>query len=176
MSNNVILSFDPGTTRSAYAVLDRGEMKILGFGLVENEELNFMIKQLISKYQPRHLVIEMIKSYGNAMSDHCLMTCVWIGRFWETWNRESQNAPMTLLPRKTIVTEVCMNPRANDTNVRRAMIDMFGEVGTKKNPGPLFGVANDIWSAIAVGVGWDMIQKREFVKLTNELTLSLNKD
>jgi hypothetical protein len=42
--------------------------------------------------------------------------------------------------------------RAKDPNVRQALLDKIGPVGTKKNPGPLYGVSGHGWSALAVAV------------------------
>jgi hypothetical protein len=42
--------------------------------------------------------------------------------------------------------------RAKDANIRQALIDRFGAVGTKKMPGPLFGVSSHYWAALAVAV------------------------
>ena len=39
-----------------------------------------------------------------------------------------------------------------DGNVRQALIDRFGVVGTKKDPGWFYGFHADIWQAYAVGV------------------------
>jgi hypothetical protein len=42
--------------------------------------------------------------------------------------------------------------RAKDQNIRQALIDRLGPPGTKKNPGPTYGVTSHMWSALAVAV------------------------
>jgi hypothetical protein len=42
--------------------------------------------------------------------------------------------------------------KAKDGNIRQALIDRFGVVGTKKNQGWFYGFSGDIWSAYAVGI------------------------
>jgi hypothetical protein len=43
------------------------------------------------------------------------------------------------------------------TNIRKAIIDLYGPnekrvLGTKKEPGPLYGVSGDGWAALGVGL------------------------
>lgn len=147
----LIVAVDPGTTESAYVVYDtdKGEpvqsAKILNQDLID--KINFDSDFIASD----HCVIEMLKSYGNAMGDSCLMTCVWVGRFIEAWHQE-----YTLIPRATIKTNVCGHPRAKDSNVRQALIDLYGgkdkAVGKKKTPGVLYGFKADMWAALAVAI------------------------
>jgi hypothetical protein len=52
---------------------------------------------------------------------------------------------------------LCEFVRANDANIRAALIDRFGPgkdkaVGRKATPGPLFGLKGDEWSALAIAL------------------------
>lgn len=161
-----ILAIDPGTEQSAWCVFETIGTKdhpVL-FGQDPNEDLIKRIQYRGKEADPDLLVIEMIKSYGNVMGDSVLQTCVWIGRFLQSWNGSFE-----LLPRKRIVTQICMNPRANDTNVRQALIDRWGgkdkAIGSKAKPGPLYGMKNDMWSALAVAVAWTELDKQFQEKL-----------
>lgn len=161
----IILAVDPGTEKSAWVLYDTEKKTLVRFGLDTNEKVVNMIGD------PRYggkgfveqeiLVIEMFKSYGNVMGDSVLQTCVWIGRFIQACI-----FPHELIPRKSVVTHLCMNPRANDSNVRQALIDRFSNgkgskvaIGSKRAPGPLFGVKNDIWSALAIAVSWSEMRE-----------------
>jgi len=102
------------------------------------------------------LVIEQIRSYGMAVGAEVFDTCVWTGRFIQAWG-----GPHTMVPRIDVKMHLCKSPRAKDTNVRQALIDRFGPgkdkaIGTKKNPGPLYGFKRDMWAALGVAVTyWD---------------------
>lgn len=173
-----ILTIDPGTEWSAWVVFDTGKNRLVSFGLEDN-------KTLINRIDNGHfvwgielnqtgsfldlLVIEMVKSYGNALGDSILETCVWIGRFLQKWG----DSRFELIPRKTIVTQICNNPRANDSNVRQALIDRWGgkdmAIGNKSNPGPLYAVKNDIWSALAIAHAFAEIETENKRKLERGL-------
>jgi hypothetical protein len=57
-----------------------------------------------------------------------------------------------LVFRRDVKLHLCGSARAKDPNIRQALLDRFGPVGTKKAPGPLYGVKSHIWSALAVAV------------------------
>ena len=85
-------------------------------------------------------------------------TCVWIGRFKEI--AEAQNIKVDYIYRKDEKMNLCYSMKAKDSNIRQALIDSFGVVGTKKNPGWFYGFKKDIWAAYAVGITYlDMYLK-----------------
>jgi hypothetical protein len=57
-----------------------------------------------------------------------------------------------LVYRRDVKLHLCHSPRAKDANVRQALIDRLGPQGTKKNPGPTYGMKSHLWAALAVGV------------------------
>lgn len=149
----MILSIDPGDVKSAYILMNENSYKPVECGLVLNEELINKIK----KMDYTHLAIEMVASYGMPVGKNIFDTCVWIGRFIEA--SQSRNIPFTLIYRIEEKITICHSPRAKDANIRQALIDRFGIVGTKKNPGWFYGFKKDIWAAYAVGVTYIDKQK-----------------
>lgn len=139
--SQVILAIDPGPVQSA--LCEYGDEGAKAWILPNQKVL-----EILSSYPLRSpIAVEMIASYGMPVGREVFETCVWIGRFTEAMSRE----PM-LVYRKDVKLHVCSSPRANDANIRRALIDRFGEPGTKKNPGMLYGFKADMWAALAVAV------------------------
>ena len=72
---------------------------------------------------------------------------------------------MRLIPRRDIKMHICQTMLAKDGNIRRALIDRYGEPGLKKNPGLFYGITRHHWQALAVAV-----VARDVVKTINEET------
>ncbi len=142
----IICAIDPGTTESAYVVWDG--QKMTRHGKVDNEEL---LRSLIK--DAAHfdcVVLEMIASYGMAVGETTFETCVWIGRFLQA----VQPHKTARITRNEIKNHLCHSSRAKDANIRQAIIDRLGPVGTKKAPGACYGISGDVWSALAVALTW----------------------
>ena len=156
----MILAIDPGTTKSAFVLYDKGE--ILGKGIPLNDALLSDIKHnIFQPVQGAELVnvtlrIEMIASYGMPVGAEVFETCVWIGRFIEAWGK----CNWKMVYRKDVKMHLCNSTRAKDSNIRQAIMDKYGSersiaIGTKKAPGPLYGVSKDIWAALGVAITAD---------------------
>lgn len=158
----MILSIDPGNEYSAYSLLDE-DLKPVKFGKVLNHELLKILEDFLFLGGIDDFAIEMIGHYGTGMpaGKTVFDTCVWIGRFTEVYYHQTGKEP-TYIMRKDEKINLCGNMKAKDSNIRQALIDRFGVVGTKKNPGWFYGVSKDVWAAIAVGVTYhDMYLKKE---------------
>ena len=149
----MILAIDPGCTESAYVLLDE-QLKPVEFGKVYNVD---MLDVIWSKDYDS-VAIEMVASYGMAVGKEVFETVFWIGRFWEA---VPESVPKTKIYRKDEKMNLCHNMKANDSNIRQALIDRFGVAGTKKAPGWFYGVSKDVWAAIAVGVTYHDVYLQE---------------
>lgn len=156
-----ILAIDPGNIQSAYCVIDTDTYKPLEFSKGKNEGLELGIYNQ-NTYKIDKLVIEMIASYGMPVGKEVFETCVWIGRFLEL--ARMQNIDTTYIYRKDEKMNICNSMKAKDSNIRQALIDRFGPVGTKRNPGWFYGFKADIWSAYAVGITYLDMKKRGEIK------------
>lgn len=149
--DRIIMAIDPGATESAY-VISGLDLKPTKKGKVPNETM----LQLLDLEWYQDLVIERIAGYGMAVGDEVFETCVWTGRFLQA----SYVPVKTRITRRDIKLHLCGQARAKDGNVRLALMDRFGDKGTKKAPGWFYEFKDDIWSAYAVLVTYcDTVRK-----------------
>lgn len=154
----MILAIDPGPKESAYVFIKKHNLMPGNFGKCANEELLKIINKL---YKPEYVAIEMVASYGMAVGKDVFETCVWIGKF-EQALRNNSVGNIQYIYRKDEKMNLCGSMKAKDSNIRQALIDRFGVVGTKKAPGWFYGFKADIWQAYAVGVTYyDLYLARE---------------
>jgi hypothetical protein len=142
-----VWAIDPGYTQSAWVLWC--DDRPVRFGITDNATLVGLIRKNRAMAGPGiDMAVEMIASYGMPVGREVFHTCVWIGRFLEAWGA----ARADLVYRQEVKMHLCNSMKAKDGNIRQALIDRYGEPGTKKAPGRLYGVSKDVWSAIAVAV------------------------
>jgi hypothetical protein len=139
----IITAIDPGNIQSAYVTWDG--KKIISKDILPNADLIYCIPSHSTK-----LCIEMIASYGMPVGATVFETCVWIGRFIELWQVISLRPIHELIYRKDVKMHHCNSTRAKDSNIHQALVDRFGDKGTKKNPGLTYGLSKDMWAAFAI--------------------------
>ena len=147
-----ILAIDPGNVQSAWVFYDSDERKIIGCGIDPNST---RLEHLKYNMDAELLAIEMVACYGMAVGKTTFETCVWIGRFIEAWSRAWR-----YVYRLDVKMALCHDSRAKDTNIRQAILDRFPatgggkcpQIGTKAQPGPLYGVSKDSWAALGVAL------------------------
>lgn len=146
-----ILAIDPGTTESGYVLYQGG--RVHESGVLANAEMLVRVQQ----WPAPRLAIEMIASYGMAVGREVFETCVWIGRFQQAWRDPDA---VELVYRKDVKLHLCGTSRAKDANIRQALLDLYPrtgggrtpQIGTKAQPGPLYGVSSHAWPALGVAL------------------------
>ncbi len=121
-------------------------------------------------------VFEGISGYGKAVGKSTFSTLLWIGRMIEAVEgRRDYGDPETVIVLKRIVSAHLVGARRGadkktgrkadpsmDSMIVSALSERFAGMGagwreakgTVKKPGPLHGVADDMWSALAVAVAF----------------------
>lgn len=159
----IIMGVDPGNEYTAFCFYKYPGDKHHGSRILgKGKELNHNVLRFIEKNKNliRCIYVEDIANYGMVSGKSVYDTCKYIGRIIQL--ASMLNIPIKLAYRKTIVTHHTDNPKANDKIIRQFLIDTIGEQGTKKNPGPLYGFAADMFSALAIAMyGSDMEMKHD---------------
>jgi hypothetical protein len=147
-----IYALDPGPTRSHLVELHENGHPIEARSLDNGSMLQLLSLPAGNAY----LVIEQIEGNGMPVGAEVFETCFWSGRFAEAWGAHGR---WTRLGRRTVKLSMCGSARANDATIRQALIDRYGPgkssaVGTKANPGPLYGIRADLWQALALAIAF----------------------
>lgn len=163
-----ILAIDPGPEISTYLVWDGKQ--ILEKATVPNLKLMDLLDfdnnyhRFKSELDINFQAIEMVESWGMPMGNDTIETAYWVGIFGRTMG-------LTLFRRfssSEIRLFLCGTKKAKPSNLKTAIINRvdpmrrFGKYGkgTIKNPGPLFGVSDHDWAALALAVTyWEIVQK-----------------
>lgn len=141
-----ILAIDPGPTQSALVEWDGVTARPVG--ILPNAEA---LAYVCASNAPT-VAIEMIASYGMSVGESVFETCVWIGRFQERALSRPVAGQVIRIKRLAVKEHICKSVKANDSNIRQALLDRLGPPGTKKAPGPTYGFSKDLWAALAVAV------------------------
>ena len=161
-----ILAIDPGNEYSAYVEYDTDTGYIGEFAKAKNAYV--MGRMWKFRQECCAMAIEMPACYGMAVGTTVFETCRWVGVFQQKF-RCRDGLPTYLVYRKaqnkehgidSVCMHICKNNRAKDSNVRQAIIDRYPatgggktpQIGTKAQPGPLYGVSKDVWAALAVAI------------------------
>jgi len=146
---NPVLAIDPGPERSAYLEYFPSTHTVTVGDITNNNNVLYALK----RRRTGIIVIEWIESYGMAVGASIFETVYWIGRF----RQAADMARFERVTRREVKLYLCNSARAKDTNIRQSLLDKFGgtkqaAIGTKKQPGPLYGIKTHLWAALAVAI------------------------
>ena len=113
----IVLGIDPGPERSGYVVFDYHANSLEEYGHEKNTEIQTYLPLWIEKCDL--LAIEMVEPRGMAVGWDTFRTLVWIGRF-------DAGLLFHLIRPLVIRTTLCGVAKANERNVKQALIDAWG--------------------------------------------------
>lgn len=165
----IIIGIDPGPLDCAFLIWESDSESILAKGWVPSFEIIDSIPKWALRWSRPRVAIEMVACYGMAVGREVFQTCVVIGRI----SQQCANSGLATdaIERGPIKMHFCHSMRAKDANIRQALIDRFGEPGTKKAPGKLYGVSKHLWSALAIAVYAGDTKPKEIEKAKEVLGL-----
>ena len=141
-----LIAIDPGPTESAFVEYELDAP--VNFGKIPNKQLLNFLRELHGGFD--WVACEQVRSYGMAVGAEVFDTVEWSGRFHEA--SLQSGIEWLYVPRIKVKIHLCKTAKAKDGNIRQALIDRFGEKGTKKAPGVLYGFKADAWQALALAV------------------------
>jgi hypothetical protein len=146
-----ILAVDPGYRQSAFILYDG--QRVLLHGIEENQQFLAALKTF---KDDATLVLEEMQLFTSnyGVGREIFDSVFWSGRFAEAWQPRSWSRILRSKVRGHLGAS-----KGGDAAVRAALIDRFGPykeqaIGKKSQPGPLFGIKADEWSALAIAVTW----------------------
>ncbi len=152
-----ILGVDPGSLHSGIALYD-SDLKRFTWAVSEFDNEDFIVDAKILRKQADINVIEMPKLYGQRQVQASLLeTCIAAGRLFEALGGVKS---VVWLPRGSVkmhllgfVNRKGINP---DSAIAAAINERFpGGKGTKKAPGPLYGLTTHAMQAAALCLTYD---------------------
>ena len=150
----IVIGVDPGPTQSAFVVWDG--KRIRDRGILSNDLVAGVLRNYGYQRDPVKadvVVFEQVESFGMAVGKEVFETVFETGRLFQIVSHIAER-----MPRKVVKRHLCYTTRANNANIRAAILDRFGgkdaAVGLKKAQGPLYGVRSHEWSALAIALTW----------------------
>lgn len=181
----VFCGVDPGTEKSGFVLFDDEQNRVVFSCEFKNEVIRSILRS--GSYFPNipsvetwdTFFIEDIEGMGLEVGKNVFQTVKWLGKFIEAYEYSTKkkaieifrgDEKITLCGAKTFVNPITGKRKAvSDSQIRKAVIDRFSpigggktpQVGTKKDPGPLYGVTGHCWQALAVLItGLENFKKR----------------
>ena len=147
----IVLAIDPGPTTSGVVVY--GGARVL---YASKNDTIADVYALIGRtwYHVDLVACERVQSYGIAGAS-LLRTAEVFGGIQRT--AEVAGLPFDGIYRRDVCNALHVTGKSRDQQVRQRMIEMHGgskaeAVGTKRAPGPLYGVTSHAWQALGLAV------------------------
>ena len=150
----IVIGCDPGYKQSAFVVYD-GAVP-LQHGILLNDNVFTYLETIYAALRPSNpiLVVEQMQLFSTSfgVGQEIFDSVFWSGMFVQEWKPRKWDRIL-----RSKVRGHLRASKGGDSAVRASLIDRFGPykevaIGTKKSPGPLYGIKADEWSALAIAV------------------------
>lgn len=159
----MLLAIDPGEKTSGVVLFDRDKWRVIESRNSPNEHLAIVIAagymigaDDVTRYEFESVVCEKPMPMGQPLSGNLVETTLWCGAFW--W-AAMFCTPWHWITRNQVKVAICGRCKGiKDAHVLTGVQERFGGrekcKGTKKQPGPCYGVSSHAWQALAACVAW----------------------
>ena len=151
-----VLALDPGTTHTGWVLVDSETGRVEMHNRSDNEDL---VGWLLIPRNADLVLIEAMSPRGQRLGLETMEALRWSGRFEEA----ARPTPVIRISRDAVKRTLLgrTNLPGADAAIRAVLIDRYGgaggrrtAVGTRKAPGPLFGITKDRWAALGLFCAW----------------------
>lgn len=149
MSSGLVLGIDPGPTSSGVVLYDgaAGAVRFSDGAMTVAEVATWLAVSAWRQDRPL-VAIERVQAAGISGAS-LLQTSEVVGRVWQA--AEALGYEVRLVYRREVCRVLDVSGGGKDAQVRQRMIEAHpGGVGTKKAPGPLYGVSSHAWQALGL--------------------------
>lgn len=150
---HLVVGIDPGPDSSGVVVYDlRAKTLVCSDSAMSLETLRLLLDDIPHD----QAVVACERTSAGPASGEVVLTTEVVGRVAEMCH--ARGLDCTLYYRRVVLqTLACSGAGSKDSQVRNALIELHGAtkaaaVGTKKAPGPLYGIATHAWQALGVAV------------------------
>jgi len=140
----IYLGIDPGPVTSGVCFLSGGKAYAADAAM-DNDYLLGMIRTDLAADA---LAIESIEAMYAHVGKETIRTIRFVGRVQEACHNARRD--LAMFSPQDVKKLVCDTAAAKDPAVRQALLDKLGPQGSKKEPGPTYGVSKHAWRALAV--------------------------
>lgn len=149
----MILGIDPGPEVCGVVLYDHHHRSVVESWPAMPVHLTLALLADIST-ERLVVAIERVQSAGISGA-HLLLTSEVVGRLWQA--AEARGLPVRLLYRRDVCSRLHVHGSGKDRQVRERMIESHGgirsaAIGSKRTPGPLYGVSSHAWQALGLAV------------------------
>jgi hypothetical protein len=166
-----VVGIDPGPREHAAVMLCGDRVEV-----VDVAKPSGLTRLLIDRRVSSVVVAyEQFAPFGSSLDDGSLRTIFETGRLVEDMGEAMACLPAVQfvgIRRQQAKRFLVGRTSCGDTEVRGALIERFGPtkelaIGTKKKPGPLYGITSHHWAALAIAVtAADQVQREEAKRLS----------
>ena len=159
----LILAIDPGPETCGVVLYDPDAKRVLESA---NRPVVGVLAYIIdvaivaiSRSEHLSVAIERVQSAGISGAS-LLQTSEVVGRL----QQRALDCPLRvrLVYRREVCAALHVSGKAKDAQVRQRMLEMHpGGTGTRKNPGPLYGVSSHAWQALGLAVAVSLMPDTE---------------
>lgn len=157
----IITGIDPGPETSGICVWDTTTQTIRT--MLSECENNLIVDTAEFERKVDRYIIEDIACFGMPVGKSVFDTLKVIGRLQE---RFSYQEPMYhMVFKNDIQLHFCNTKKAKDANIKRVLLDRFGEKGTKKHPGITYGLSSHAWDSFALCIYYEDVHVKKEIKI-----------